>query len=160
MLWHGRNIGEQPTLEQARFGRAASVSDTQRLTDRAPFFQPSLGTASANLSPAKLHDGATYPYPILIASADQKEDLVYAMTRAMIELFPKYKDGSRGINGWALEAADFQVGRALLLGRDQVLQGIGKWSEEANPRRTGSCWLRSAQPTNASEMRHSMTRYV
>jgi TRAP transporter TAXI family solute receptor len=102
----------------------------KRLTDRAPFFQPSLGTEGANLSKDKPHEGATYPYPILIAYAEQKDDVVYAMTKAMIELFPKYKDGSPGINGWALERQNFKWAVPYHPGAIRYYQEIGKWTEE------------------------------
>jgi TRAP transporter TAXI family solute receptor len=108
----------------------ADTEGWKRLTDRAPFFQPSMGTEGANLSKDKPHEGATYPYPILIAYADQKDDLAYAMTKAMVELFPKYKDASPGINGWALERQNFKWAVPYHPGAIRYYQEIGKWSED------------------------------
>lgn len=103
----------------------------KRLTDKAPFFQPNMGTEGAGLSKDKPHEAATYPYPILIAYADAKDDVVYAMTKAMVELFPKYKDGSPGINGWAIERQNFQWAAPYHSGAIKYFKEIGKWSDEA-----------------------------
>ena len=102
-----------------------------RLKTKAPFFQPSNGIEGANLSKEKPHEGATYPYPILIAYADQKDDMVYAMTKAMVELFPKYKDSSPGINGWALERQNFEWAVPYHPGAIRYLREIKKWSDGA-----------------------------
>ena len=78
-----------------------------RLAKVAPYFVPNVGTEGAGLSPSRPHEGAAYPYPILITYADQEPDLVYSMSRAMVELFPAYKDAAPGANGWALERQKF-----------------------------------------------------
>lgn len=103
----------------------------KRLTDKAPFFAPNMGTEGATLSKDKPHEGATYPYPILIAYAEQKDEVVQAMTKAMIELFPKYKDSSPGINGWALERQNFTWAVPYHPGAIAYYKSIGKWSDAA-----------------------------
>lgn len=80
----------------------------QRLKSHAPFFVPVKATVGANLSEKNPAETATYPYPILIAYADQKDDLVYNMTKAMVESYDKYKDGAPGAAGWALELQVFE----------------------------------------------------
>jgi len=102
-----------------------------RLTAKAPFFQPSKGTEGANLSPEKPHEGATYPYPILIAYADQKDDVVHAMTKAMVELFPKYKDASPGINGWALARQNYEWAVPYHPGAIRYFKEIKTWTDKA-----------------------------
>lgn len=72
----------------------------ERLKAQAPFFVPFMGTEGANMSKDNPVEAATYPYPILVAYDSQNADLVYAMTKAMVELFPEYKDGAPGNNGW------------------------------------------------------------
>lgn len=103
----------------------------KRLTDKAPFFAPNMGTEGATLSKDKPHEGATYPYPILIAYAEQKDEVVQAMTKAMVELFPKYKDASPGINGWALERQNFTWAVPYHPGAIAYYKSIGKWSDAA-----------------------------
>lgn len=102
-----------------------------RLKAKAPFFQPSMALEGANISKEKPQEGATYPYPILIAYADQKDDVVYAMTKAMIELFPKYKDAAPGINGWALDRQNFEWAVPYHPGAIRYLTEIKKWTPAA-----------------------------
>ena len=45
---------------------------------------------------------AGYAYPVLVAMVDQDEDLVYNMTKAMVELYDGYKGNAPGINHTAL----------------------------------------------------------
>jgi len=103
----------------------------KRLTEKGPFFQPNFATEGASVSKDKPHEGAAYPYPILIAYSDAKDEVVYAMTKAMIELFPKYKDAAPGINGWALERQNFKWAVPYHPGAINYFKGIGKWTAEA-----------------------------
>lgn len=103
----------------------------KRLKSKAPFFEPNMGTEGAAVSKEKPHEGASYPYPILIAYADQADDVAYAMTKAMVELFPKYKDASPGINGWALEKQNFKWAVPYHPGAIRYFKEIGKWSQDA-----------------------------
>ena len=57
--------------------------------------------------------------------------MVYAMTKAMVELFPKYKDSSPGINGWALERQNFEWAVPYHPGAIRYLREIKKWSDGA-----------------------------
>src|SRR5690606_33993912 len=68
----------------------------KRLRAHAPFFVPVMATEGADMSKDKPVETAAYPYPILIAYADQKDDMVYNMTKAMVEAFDAYKDGAPG----------------------------------------------------------------
>jgi TRAP transporter TAXI family solute receptor len=78
-----------------------------RVNKIAPFFVPAFGTEGADLSPEKKAEAATYPYPVLMTMATTDADLVYNMTRAMVELFPDYKDGAPGNLGWDLKRQVF-----------------------------------------------------
>ena len=100
-----------------------------RLTANAPFFVPSMGTEGAGLSKDNPHEGAAYPYPILIAYADQDPDLVYSMTKAMVEQFDNYKDGAPGAGGWALERQQFDWVVPYHEGAIRYLEEIGVWTE-------------------------------
>jgi TRAP transporter TAXI family solute receptor len=78
-----------------------------RLSKVAPFFVPFHGTEGADMSKDKPVEAATYPYPVLMASATIDDDLAYSMTRAMIELFDDYKDGAPGNIGWDIKRQVF-----------------------------------------------------
>ncbi len=101
----------------------------KRLQDKAPFFLPNIATEGAGISKAKPHEGAAYPYPILIAYADQNADLAYNMTKAMITLFPKYQGSSPGINGWALDRQKFEWAVPYHDGAIRYFKEIGKWTD-------------------------------
>jgi len=103
-----------------------------RLKAIAPFFQPNAGTEGANMSKDKPHIGPTYPYPVLIAYAEQKDDMVEAMTKAMVELFPQYKGASPGIDGWALEKQNFEWLVPYHPGAIAYFKSIGKWTPAAD----------------------------
>lgn len=102
-----------------------------RMKAVAPFFQPNVGKEGANMSKDKPHVGAAYPYPVLVTYATQKDAVVTAMTKAMVELFPKYKDASPGINGWALEKQNFEWLVPYHPGAIAYLKSAGKWSAAA-----------------------------
>ena len=101
-----------------------------RLNEAAPFFAPNMGTVGAGMSDDSPHEGAAYPYPILIAYAEQDGDVVYSMTKAMVELFPEYKDGAPGIEGWALERQILDWVVPYHDGAIRYLTEIGKWDDD------------------------------
>lgn len=79
----------------------------KRLNGVAPFFVPVKGAEGAELSKEKTVENAGYPYPVLMTMQGTDPDLVYNMTKAMVELFDDYKDGAPGNSGWSLERQIF-----------------------------------------------------
>jgi uncharacterized protein len=111
-----------------------------RLTANAPFFVPNMAGEGAGLSKDNPHEGAAYPYPILIAYADQDPELVYNMTKAMVEQFDNYKEGAPGAGGWALERQQFDWVVPYHDAAVRYLEEIGVWTEafqEQNDRLIG-----------------------
>jgi TRAP transporter TAXI family solute receptor len=74
----------------------------KRLNRIAPFFVPVKGAEGAELSKDKTVENAGYPYPVLMTMQGTDPELVYNMTKAMVELFDDYKDGAPGNSGWSL----------------------------------------------------------
>ncbi len=72
----------------------------KRLRDVAPFFFPFMGTEGAQLSEDNPAESAAYPYPILMTYDKQNSDLVYKVTKAMVDTFDTYKDAAPGNSGW------------------------------------------------------------
>jgi hypothetical protein len=58
-----------------------------RMQAIAPFFAPNMATVGATIDGKASYEGAGYAYPVLIAMEGSDADLVYNMTRAMVELF-------------------------------------------------------------------------
>lgn len=108
-----------------------------RLNKTAPFFIPFKGTEGADLSKDKPVEAATYPYPILMAYDSQPAELVYNMTRAMVELFADYKDGAPGNNGWALDRQRFDWVVPVHDGAIRYFKEIGKWNDKLQKHNDG-----------------------
>jgi TRAP transporter TAXI family solute receptor len=79
----------------------------KRLNGVAPFFFPFMGTEGAELSKEKPAESASYPYPILMCYESQNAELVYNMTKAMVETYDMYKGAAPGNAGWAVERQNF-----------------------------------------------------
>jgi uncharacterized protein len=101
-----------------------------RMQAMAPFFFPFMGTEGAELSKEKPAESATYPYPILMTYASQNGDLVYNMTKAMVETFDMYKDGAPGNSGWAVERQNFAWVIPFHDGAIRYWKEAGKWKPE------------------------------
>jgi TRAP transporter TAXI family solute receptor len=101
-----------------------------RMTKIAPFFVPFMGTEGANMSKESPIEAATYPYPTLIAYDHQDGELVYNMTRAMVEFFADYKDGAPGNNGWDLKRQIFDWVVPYHDGAIRYFKEIGAWKPE------------------------------
>ena len=102
----------------------------RRLWKVAPYFVKNVATVGAGLSEEKPHEGGTYPYPILITYASQDADLVYAMTKAMVELYEDYRDGAPGADGWALANQSFTWVVPWHEGAVRYFREIGAWTDE------------------------------
>jgi len=108
----------------------ADKAGWERMRKVAPFFVPFMGTEGAGMSKESPVEGATYPYPTLIAYAGQDAGLVQNMTRAMIEFFPDYKDAAPGNNGWDLKRQIFDWVVPYHDGAIAALREIGAWKPE------------------------------
>ncbi len=101
-----------------------------RMNKIAPFFVPFMGTEGANMSKDNPVEATTYPYPTLIAYDGQDAELVYNMTRAMVEFFPDYKDGAPGNNGWDLKRQIFTWVVPYHEGAIRYFKEINVWKPE------------------------------
>jgi TRAP transporter TAXI family solute receptor len=101
-----------------------------RVNKIAPFFVPAFGTEGAELSPAKKAEAATYPYPVLMTLAATDSDFVYNMTKAMVELYPDYKDGAPGNSGWELKRQVFAWAIPMHEGAIRYYKERGVWTAE------------------------------
>ncbi|MBE0612549.1 MAG: TAXI family TRAP transporter solute-binding subunit [Burkholderiales bacterium] len=102
----------------------------KRLNAHAPFFYPFMGTDGAGLSKAKPAESSTYPYPILMTYASQKADLVYNMTKAMVDSFDLYKASAPGNSGWAVDRQNFAWVIPFHDGAIKYWKETGHWKPE------------------------------
>lgn len=102
-----------------------------RMQAVAPYFAPSHAMIGAGIDGTDGIDTASYPYPILLAMADQDADFAYAMTKAMVEQFAEYNGKAPGIGGWALELQNMNFVAPYHDGAIRYFKEAGVWSDEA-----------------------------
>jgi TRAP transporter TAXI family solute receptor len=101
-----------------------------RLNKVAPFYVRQWGAEGADLSATNKVEGATYPYPVLMSMANADRELVYNMTKAMVELFPEYKDGAPGNLGWDIKRQMFAWAIPTHEGAIKYFKEIKLWTDE------------------------------
>lgn len=109
----------------------ADTAGFGRMIDIAPFFQLNKARVGANIDGTDGYQGAGYAYPVLTAMAATEDDLVYNMTKAMVELFPKYDGNSPGIGGWAIDKQNMEWVVPYHAGAVRYYTEAGVWSEDA-----------------------------
>ena len=102
----------------------------KRLNAHAPFFKPFMGTEGAELSKDRPAESSSYPYPILMTYASQDADLVYNMTKAMVETFDMYKGSAPGASGWAVDRQIFDWVVPYHDGAIKYWKEAGQWKPE------------------------------
>jgi TRAP transporter TAXI family solute receptor len=111
---------------------ASDKSGWERMHRIGPYFVPHKATCGAGgLSNANALELPNYPYPIFMAYAAEKPDLIYSITKAMIVDYADYKDSAPGADG-------LDVKRQLLTwvlpyhdGAVKALKEAGVWTAEA-----------------------------
>ena len=101
----------------------------QRMDDIVPFMQKHIATRGAAISAANPHEGATYPYPMLITLADQDEKFVHDLAKAIHLHYEEYKNADPGSIGWAMGRQNFQWVVPFHQGAVRYFKAIGVWSD-------------------------------
>ena len=102
----------------------------KRLHAIAPYFIPFMGTEGAELSKDHPAESSAFPYPVLMAYATQNTDLVYNMTKAMVDSFDLYKASAPGNSGWAVARQNFTWVIPFHEGAIKYWKEIGVWKPE------------------------------
>lgn len=103
-----------------------------RVHKKAPYFVPTKATCgSGGLSPQTPVVMASYAYPIFMTYADRPADQIYAVTKAMIDTYDKYKDGAPGGDGMALALQNFTWVVPYHDGSIQAFKEKGVWNDAA-----------------------------
>jgi len=101
----------------------------QRMDGVVPFMQKHMATRGAAISEDNPHEGATYPYPMLITLAGQDEQLVHDLAKAIHIHYEEYKNADPGSIGWAMERQNFQWVVPFHEGAVRYFKSIGVWSD-------------------------------
>jgi len=103
----------------------------ERMKAVAPYFVPVQADVGATLDGTEGKTLPAYPYPILLAYDTTEADLVYNMTKAMVDLYDTYRDDAPGNTGWALENQVYDWVVPYHEGAVRYFEEAGTWTEEA-----------------------------
>ncbi|MGD9882907.1 MAG: TAXI family TRAP transporter solute-binding subunit [Reyranella sp.] len=111
---------------------ASDKAGWERMQKIGPYFYPHKVTCGAGgLSPTNSLELPTYPYPIFMAYASQKPDLVYSMTKSMIVDYNLYKDSAPGADGLEVKRQILNWVLPYHEGAVKALKEAGVWTAEA-----------------------------
>lgn len=101
------------------------------MTSIAPFFQVNKAKVGATIDGTDGYQGAGYAYPVLTAMAATEADLVYNMTKAMVELYPAYDGKAPGIGGWSIDKQNMEWVVPYHEGAITFYKEQGVWTDAA-----------------------------
>jgi TRAP transporter TAXI family solute receptor len=96
----------------------------------APYFTRHTATRGAGISDENPHEGATYPYPLLIALDHTDEALVRNLARVIHKHYDEFKDADPGAVGWAMDRQLFEWVVPYHAGAVSYFREIGVWNDE------------------------------
>ncbi len=101
-----------------------------RMLKVVPFLRPHNATRGAAISQENPHEGATYPYPILITMAETEDGIVRNLTEVIHKHYDDYKDADPGSIGWGMDRQIFDWVVPYHSGAVSYFQSVGVWTEE------------------------------
>jgi len=102
-----------------------------RMAAAHPVNQKNVATVGADISKDAPHQGAAYAYPALVANADHDADVVYNLTKAMMERFDDYKDAAPGAAGWSIKSQNMTWALPYHDGAIRYWKEAGLWNDAA-----------------------------
>lgn len=102
----------------------------ERMKKVGSFFFPHLTTCGAGITKDKPIELGNYPYPIFVTYASQPNELVYSITKAMIDGYDAYKDSAPGAAGLAAARQTKNWVVPVHAGAVKALKEAGHWSAE------------------------------
>jgi TRAP transporter TAXI family solute receptor len=102
----------------------------ERVRKVGSYFFPQVATCGAGISPQKPVELGNYPYPIYVAYASQAPDLVYSITKAMIDGYDAYKDSAPGAPGLGADRQTKNWVAPTHPGAVKALKEAGQWTTE------------------------------
>jgi uncharacterized protein len=105
---------------------AACWAGVRRL---APYFTPHIATRGAAISAERPHEGATYPYPLLIGLDRTDEAMVHALARVIHRHYDEYKNADPGAIGWAIDRQVFDWVVPWHAGAVRYFREVGVWTD-------------------------------
>jgi len=117
-----------PSTDKAGWARIHKIS---------PYYAPHMATCGIGLSPEKPVELPNYPYPIFTAYTSQSPDLVYAMTKSMIDNYAAYKDSAPGAAGLELKRQLLKWALPYHDGAVKAFKEAGVWKPDIEAHQQG-----------------------
>lgn len=95
----------------------------------APYFTQHVATLGAGISEAAPHEGATYPYPLLITLADRDAAMVTDLVEAIDTHFEDFRASDPGAIGWARDRQILDWVVPFHEGAVVYWRAVGVWTE-------------------------------
>ena len=102
----------------------------EKMHEIVPFLIPHFATRGAAISVSNPHQGATYPYPILITMDKTDRKLVRDLAYVIDTHYDEYKDSDPGSIGWAMNRQVFDWVVPYHVGAVDYFRSIGVWSDQ------------------------------
>ncbi len=101
-----------------------------RLHKFGPYFAPHKATCGVGISAQAPVELPNYPYPIIVAYADQPAGVVHGIVKSMIQEYAAYKDGAPGADGFELSRQDLTWVLPFHEGTVKAFRESGVWKPE------------------------------
>ena len=98
-----------------------------RLLKVAPYFSRHIAVRGAGISEENPHEGATYPYPLLMTFTERDESFVYNLTKALHLGYDDYASADPGSIGWHIDRQNFSWVVPFHDGAVRYYTEIGRW---------------------------------
>jgi uncharacterized protein len=95
----------------------------------APYFTPHMATRGAGISADAPHEGATYPYPLLIGLETTDAGMIHALARVIHRHYDEFKDADPGAIGWSMDRQLFDWVVPYHEGAVQYFREAGVWND-------------------------------
>jgi TRAP transporter TAXI family solute receptor len=109
----------------------------ERVSKVAPYFTQLTATCGAGISKEKPIQMGNFPYPLYTVYANQSENDVYMLTKAMIDGYDAYKDGAPGAVGMAAKLQTKNWSVPVHKGAVKALKDVGAWSDDQEQHNNG-----------------------
>lgn len=109
---------------------AADKAGWERLQKIGPYYAPHRATCGVGISAQNPVELPNYPYPIVVAYSNQPADLVYGVTKSMIQNYALYKDAAPGADGFELARQNFTWVLPYHEGAVRAFREAGVWKPE------------------------------
>src|SRR5688572_26368989 len=109
---------------------AADKAGWDRLRKFGPYYAPHKATCGVGITKENPVELPNYPYPIVMAYANQPAATVYSIVKAMILNYAAYKDAAPGADGFELSRQDLDWVLPYHEGTVRAFREAGIWKPE------------------------------